>query len=168
VDNQPHWRNLSDPGSRLLRVELWDVQALAMALMREHGVAGEWHLGWDHARRRAGMCRFQTRTITLSRHLMELYEPHHVREVVLHEIAHALVGPAHNHDAVWRAKAREIGSSGSRALPADSPRPPAPWLGRCPRGHEYQRYRRPQVQGSCSRCSARFDPRFLVEWHYRG
>ena len=96
--------------------------------MARHGV-GDWSLGWDNARTRAGMCRYNTRTISLSRPLMALYEREQVREVVLHEIAHALVGAKHNHDAVWRAKAREIGSTGARALPVDSPRPPAPWVG---------------------------------------
>ncbi|MDX5318813.1 MAG: SprT-like domain-containing protein [Actinomycetes bacterium] len=148
-------------------MDLRDVRLLATGLMSQHGV-GDWQLGWDNARTRAGMCRFGTRTISLSRHLMVLYEPEQVREVVLHEIAHALVGPQHNHDSVWRAKAREIGSSGARALPADSPRPPAPWVGRCPLGHEFHRYKRPPAQSSCSRCSSRFDARFLLEWHRRG
>lgn len=148
-------------------MDLRDVRILATGLMSQHGV-GDWQLGWDNARTRAGMCRFGTRTISLSRHLMVLYEPEQVREVVLHEIAHALVGPKHNHDSVWRAKAREIGSSGARALPADSPRPPATWVGRCPHGHEFHRYKRPPAQSSCSRCSSRFDARFLLEWHRHG
>ncbi|NCD16831.1 MAG: sprT domain-containing protein [Actinobacteria bacterium] len=145
-------------------MELGEVRRLATGLMARHGV-GDWSLGWDNARTRAGMCRYNTRTISLSRPLMALYEREQVREVVLHEIAHALVDAKHNHDAVWRAKAREIGSTGARALPVDSPRPPAPWVGRCPRGHEFHRYRRPPARSSCSRCSSRFDARFLLEWH---
>lgn len=148
-------------------MDLRDVRTLATGLMAHHGLDG-WLLGWDNARTRAGMCRYASRTISLSRPLMALYEPDQVREVVLHEIAHALVGPAHKHDSVWRAKARELGSSGARALPVGSPRPPAPWLGRCPQGHEFQRYRRPPARSSCSRCSARFDARFLLQWHRRG
>ena len=35
-------------------------------------------------------------------------------ESLLHEIAHALVGRKHNHDAEWKAKAREIGCTGER------------------------------------------------------
>lgn len=132
--------------------------------MRHHGVDPGWRLGWDNARRRAGQTRFRDRTITLSRHLMALYQPEHVREVILHEIAHALVGPAHHHDAVWRATARRIGATGRRLLPADAPRPPAPWVGRCSAGHEFHRYRRPPAKASCSRCSHTFDPRFLIHW----
>lgn len=143
-------------------MELTDVRALATDLMRRHGVS-DWRLEWDNARTRAGMCRYHARTISLSKPLMALYDPEQVREVVLHEIAHALVGPAHRHDSVWRATARAIGSTGERVL-ASSPRPPAPWIGQCPRGHEFQRYRRPPARSSCSRCSARFDPRFVLQW----
>ena len=32
-----------------------------------------------------------------------------VKNTLLHEIAHALVGPGHRHNRVWRQKAREIG-----------------------------------------------------------
>lgn len=34
-------------------------------------------------------------------------------DTVAHEVAHALVGPAHGHDAVWRRKAVELGGSGT-------------------------------------------------------
>jgi len=144
-------------------MDLRDVHTMATSLLRAHGL-GTWHVGWDNARRRAGMCRYHTRTISLSRPLMALYDADQVREVLLHEIAHALVGPEHHHDAVWRAKARELGGTGRRALPAETPRPPAPWLGRCPRGHEFPRYRLPRGSASCSVCSPRFDARFLIEW----
>ena len=33
----------------------------------------------------------------------------HVLDTILHEIAHALVGSHHKHDAVWKAKCKEIG-----------------------------------------------------------
>jgi predicted SprT family Zn-dependent metalloprotease len=37
-----------------------------------------------------------------------------LKDIALHEIAHALVGCSHGHDAVWKAKAVSIGSSGER------------------------------------------------------
>jgi predicted SprT family Zn-dependent metalloprotease len=37
-----------------------------------------------------------------------------IRNTVLHEIAHALVGYIHHHDHVWKKKAIEIGCSGDR------------------------------------------------------
>ena len=32
-----------------------------------------------------------------------------IRDTLLHEIAHAIVGPGHGHDAVWQTAARRIG-----------------------------------------------------------
>jgi len=70
------------------------VMDLAHDLMAANGV-GDWDLGLDRARRRAGQTDHTRRRITLSRALMELYSPDEVRETVLHEIAHARVGAAH-------------------------------------------------------------------------
>jgi ribulose-5-phosphate 4-epimerase/fuculose-1-phosphate aldolase len=86
---------------------------LATALMAEHGLCG-WRIKLDHARRRAGLCDFSAKVISLSRHYVRHAEPDHIRDTILHEIAHALVGPRHGHDAVWRRKAREIGCTATR------------------------------------------------------
>lgn len=89
------------------------VLGIANEELERHGLAA---LGWrarlDHARRRFGQCRFRTRTISISAPLAELNDEARVRNTVLHEIAHALVGPAHGHDYVWHQKAREIGCDG--------------------------------------------------------
>jgi len=39
-----------------------------------------------------------------------------VRDTLLHEIAHALVGTAHGHDEVWKAKCLEIGAINLRGV----------------------------------------------------
>ena len=44
-----------------------------------------------------------------------------VRDTILHEIAHALVGPGHGHDAVWKRKCREVGARPERCGQADMP-----------------------------------------------
>ena len=60
--------------------------------MEEAGV-GDWELSLDRARRRAGQTDHTRRRLTLSHHLMSLYDEPQVRETILHEIAHARVGP---------------------------------------------------------------------------
>lgn len=149
---------------RLQGVELVEVERLARAEMTRAGLGPEWSLAWDHARRRAGRCVFATKTISLSKPLMKLYDEAAVREVVAHEIAHALVGPGHNHDAAWRAAARRLGSTGRSSLPATLPSPPPTWVGTCPNGHTVGRYRTPTRTQSCSRCCRRFDRRYLITW----
>ncbi len=93
--------------------ELAVVARLAEKLLAEHRLSG-WSFDFDHAARRAGSCRYGRRRITLSLQFARQASEAEIRETLLHEIAHALVGPKHNHDAVWRAKAREIGASGER------------------------------------------------------
>ncbi|RKS77529.1 putative SprT family Zn-dependent metalloprotease [Motilibacter peucedani] len=148
-------------------MELEEAEALARALMRQHGLRG-WSLVFDGAKTRAGVCRASTREIGLSRVLTELHSPAEVRDTVLHEIAHALVGPHHGHDAVWRARAVAIGCSGNRCVSSESAAVPADWVGVCPAGHRTTRHRRPTRVQSCRRCSSRFDPRAVFTWTHQG
>ena len=109
-------------------MDLRDAFALAEDLLEHHGLT-DWSIAYDGAKKRAGICRFGPRVIGLSAPLTVLHSVDDVRDTILHEIAHALVGPQHGHDAVWRAKAREIGCSGERCVSADSPRVPGDWVG---------------------------------------
>lgn len=140
-----------------------DVMTLARSLMEANDVGG-WNLKLDHARRRAGQTNHTSRTISLSRHLMALYDEEQVRETVLHEIAHARVGAKHGHDAVWRAEAIRLGASGKRLVDLSAPTVPAPWVGVCPNGHRVERMRRPSRPMSCAQCARKFDERYLITW----
>jgi predicted SprT family Zn-dependent metalloprotease len=93
--------------------ELAAVIRLAEELLAEHRLGG-WSFDFDHAVRRAGSCHYGRRRITLSLQFARQVSEAEIRETLLHEIAHALVGPEHHHDAVWRARAKEIGASGER------------------------------------------------------
>ena len=148
-------------------VNLPDVLSLAHSLMEEADV-GDWDLAFDRARRRAGQTDHARRRITLSRHLMSLYDEDQVRETVLHEIAHARVGPRHGHDAVWAAEATRLGATGRRLIDAQAPRLRGRWVGRCPAGHEVDRMRRPASPVSCSRCAPRFSLEHLLTWSLDG
>jgi len=136
-------------------------------LLREHGL-DDWTIVADRAKTRAGVCRFAKRQIGLSAPITLLHDEPEVLDTILHEIAHALVGPQHGHDAVWRAKALAIGCSGDRCVSADAPRVPGDWVGRCSAGHEKSRHRAPTRLMSCGQCSRRFDARHLFTWTYRG
>lgn len=95
------------------------VHALIAGLMSEHGLTARgWVYRFDTAVSRAGCCYFATRTIALSKHLAlsSQHDMKHVKNIILHEIAHALAGPAAAHGPVWRETALRIGCDGCRCL----------------------------------------------------
>lgn len=140
---------------------------LARSLMDAHGLHA-WSVGLDRAKTRAGVTVFAQRRISLSAPLTRLHDEGHVRDTILHEIAHAVVGPAHGHDSVWKAKAREIGASDARCFTSAAARELAPFIGICPAGHEVRRHKRPTRLVSCSQCAPRFELGNLFEWTHRG
>lgn len=89
--------------------------AVIRGLMLRHGLH-EWQFVIDNAQSRAGACNYDKKTLTFSKYLLlnvEITEEQ-VSNIVLHEIAHALVGPDHLHDDVWRNKALSIGCDGMK------------------------------------------------------
>lgn len=148
-----------------MQVEVRHAVTMAEELIAEHGLEG-WRVVVDRAKTRAGICREGRREIGLSGPLTVLHDETEVRDTVLHEIAHALVGTAHGHDAVWRAAARAIGCSGQRTTSA--PKPPGRWSGSCPAGHTCTRHRRPSRVVACGRCGTSFSPENLMTWSYDG
>lgn len=89
------------------------VAELARTLLAQHKLDA-WRFEFDHSTRRAGCCHFRDQRITLAFDLARNGTHTEIRDTLLHEIAHALVGWKHHHDAVWRAKAQELGGSGAR------------------------------------------------------
>ncbi len=89
------------------------VDALAADLLAKFELSG-WIFRLDYSTRRAGCCNYRDRTISVAFDLARNAADEGILDTLLHEIAHALVGKRHNHDAVWQARAREIGCSGER------------------------------------------------------
>jgi predicted SprT family Zn-dependent metalloprotease len=148
-------------------VQLHAAYELAVSLVEDHGLSG-WTVDFDMAKRRAGVCRYEKRIIGLSAPLTRLHDEAEVRDTILHEIAHALAGPAAGHGPEWQAKARSIGCSATRCLPADAPRVPGAWLGVCSAGHVVERHKRPVRVMACGRCGPGFSADNIFEWTYRG
>lgn len=140
----------------------------ARTLLDQHGLV-DWRVRLDHARRRAGCCYYQQKTISLSQVLLCSYPQSAIDQVILHEIAHALVGAQHKHDRVWKKKATEIGAKPEARLSAALPTPSAPWVGTCPRCNtKRQLYRSPRRVVSCAKCSKTFNKDLIFEWEHHG
>ena len=96
-------------------MKLDDAENLALVLMEDHGIGSTWSFAFDGAKRRCGVCNYNTRTISVSRHFVRMNDEAAVRDVVLHEIAHALVGPkADAHGSAWKLQAMRIGARPER------------------------------------------------------
>ena len=96
-------------------MELNLVKILADKLLDEHGLIEKgWRFSFDRAKRRAGSCKFSKKEITIAKAYAEQQERMEIKNTILHEIAHALVGSQHGHSQIWRKKAKEIGCDASR------------------------------------------------------
>jgi len=134
MQRAPHQPTLFDdtqsqsPTSNAVRPALSNAQIEVMAnrMMKQHGLA-RWQFRWDHARNRCGACHFDNKTISLSTHFCRLNSEAEIEQTLLHEIAHALVGPDHAHDQTWQDCARRIGAR-THATNTTAAMPKHKWL----------------------------------------
>jgi predicted SprT family Zn-dependent metalloprotease len=119
-----------------------EARTLAGELLTRHGLR-DWTFAFNRRKRNLGLCRYHRKTIELSIFFVDRNDWDEIRDTILHEIAHALVGPDHGHDAVWKAKCLEIGARPERCGQADMPA--GRWQARCNGcGQEFSRHRRPR------------------------
>lgn len=147
-----------DAVSDLERVRHW-----ANALLALH-LDASWSFDFDRATRRAGLCNFAHKRITVSRHLAQRFDDDAIHQVLLHEVAHALAGARTGHGAEWRRVARGLGYVGGVTHDGPIADERARWRGSCPSGHEFVRFRRPSREVSCGRCSRGFSLAAIITW----
>jgi SNF2 family DNA or RNA helicase len=80
------------------------------AKLDEHNLR-DWHvrLTSDPNQPFLGLCVHRDKSIILNSAHIDIHPDAEVRCTILHEVAHAIVGPDHAHNEVWESKAREIG-----------------------------------------------------------
>jgi predicted SprT family Zn-dependent metalloprotease len=130
-----------------------------------------WQFKFDHARTRFGCCNFSTKTISLSKILTELNSPQKIRDTILHEIAHALVGKNHAHDKVWKEKILAIGGRAERCFrKSEIEMPQSKFVAICPNCRaEFPTFRRHKRKVACRGCCQKFNrgkfaSEFLLEF----
>lgn len=151
-------------------MELSQARALAIELMEKHQLIDQgWRFGFNNRKINGGYCRFVSKQITLNKIFTLSSGEKEVTDTILHEIAHALCGPKHGHDMVWKRKALEIGCSGNRCFDLNDDHKQvllsvAPYKAICSNGHEHFAFRRPKRTRSCGLCSQRYDPHNTLEY----
>jgi predicted SprT family Zn-dependent metalloprotease len=100
--------------------QITETLALAKQLMGVEWIEGQptlieqgWTFKFAKDKRTVGWCRHSQKTIEVSKYYLDSH-PDEIKDTILHEIAHALVGPNHGHDYVWRRMCVKIGANPRR------------------------------------------------------
>lgn len=152
-------------------MNLISVIKLAKSLMDEHGLTKNgWVFKFDNSKKRFGCCNYTRKKISLSKDLCVLNSEHDVKDTILHEIAHALVGHSHGHDNVWKQKALSIGCNGERCYSSENVmQPDSKYFAICSGcGYEHKKHRAPRKNASCGFCSGgKYNSNFKLNYQLR-
>lgn len=107
-----------------------EAKELAEQLFRKHGLDMlGWKLEFNKSPNHLGQCWFGQKVIALSVYMLNSSNLADVTDTLLHEIAHALTGPAHkDHTDEWKRVAISIGCTGNKcgSMSADNSRSVTP------------------------------------------
>lgn len=148
-----------------------DVLKLWVRLRDEHNLNGwfnHWKLLFMRSSRILGNCNYKYKTIWLSEKFVELNDEHIVKDILLHEIAHALT-KGHKHNKIFKAKAISIGCRNINSSVTDKINvPKGNFSYKCPSCNRiteaYRRYKRTHSCGDCcnKHNNRKFDKRFIL------
>lgn len=137
-------------------MDLQELKTRAALEMAKNGLSG-WTFGLADTKRRLGVCKYRTKQIEIAEYYA-LHSPEEtVLDTLLHEIAHAIVGPGAGHGPKWKAVAARLGAT-PRACETSSAAAmqPGDWQATCSAcNRTFHRYKRPlSVSGYRCRCPA--------------
>jgi len=89
------------------------------ALLDEFGLTEQgWTFDLSNEKNTLGCCHYDKKRIVFSTYYIDIpWEE--IEDTIRHEIAHALVGSDHGHDAVWKRKCLEVGARAERCAPKE-------------------------------------------------
>lgn len=145
------------------------IEDTTYTILNENGLHN-WTVSFGSAYNRLGSCSHHKKTIRFSMRFAEALPWEETYDTILHEIAHAIVGPGQGHNYVWRNAARELGLSNPQSHASVDVEFEKPWIGTCPSGHTTSMARAPQRVRSCGTCSGGrgFSIDYLFEWKKNG
>src|SRR5262245_2425444 len=119
---------------------------IAAELFRLHRLDVDgWRLEFRNYGHRLGSCCSRRRIIALNGFYADRNAESHVIDTLLHEIAHALVGPSHGHGTVWKAMVCKLGCIPKACSKTGILIRPGKWQAACPTcARHFHKYRRPR------------------------
>jgi predicted SprT family Zn-dependent metalloprotease len=105
-------------------------------------------------------CIYSTKTIEFSKYFLELNSKKLIKDVILHELSHALCDASCGHDETWKSKCIELGANPTRLIENVKLMPGA-YQATCPQCNKiFNRYR-PPPKGRKYRCNVCDEP---IKW----
>ena len=76
-----------------------EIEKMAIELMTQHGLIQKgWKFEWNKRKNNFGLCNEKKKAISLSLMTIPFVNVEKIKDTVLHEIAHALVGVSNQHN----------------------------------------------------------------------
>jgi len=133
----------------LIDNKLTSIRTLAEGLIVEHGLAG-WKFNYNKDQLTAGLCYSELKLIELSALMCITNTIETVTDIILHEIAHGIVGFKAKHNIKWRKKFQEIGGSGLVLFEGNAF---AKFISICSKcNHQYGFTKIPKKRKACGMC----------------
>ena len=132
-----------------------EAQALANQLMKQY-LSPDWHFMWMNTKRSCARCSFRFRLIELNSTYIQFAPDDDIKNSILHEIAHAIAGPAAGHGWAWKIACRQVGCAGDRLARGEHidnfVMSQAKYVADCPCGVPHIRNRKATGIYTCSQC----------------
>jgi predicted SprT family Zn-dependent metalloprotease len=154
-------------------MDIRQAETLAISLIKKHGLLDKgWCFEFDNSVRRFGVCKYYNKTIGLSKKLVELNDEEQVKDTILHEIAHAIVGRGNGHGQKWKEVCIRIGAKPERCYSSEDTSTPElkyyAKCGACGTEHQKARLKYKNARRSCKCQSGKdWSDRVLLEFRAR-
>ena len=138
-------------------MDLKELESIAAQELRKHGLH-DWSFRLSNAKRLLGVCKYRSKRIEIAEYYARSNPPETVLDTLLHEIAHAIAGPAARHGPAWKMIAVRLGAI-PRACETSQQivTKPGDWQATCPACEKvFHLYKRPMsLRGYRCKCEAR-------------
>lgn len=139
-------------------MKLSDAKRIGEELIEKY--CEDFRLKFNNRKRTLGYCKHSTLTISLSKEFVKLNDEDKVRDILLHEIAHALSPLNEGHGRIFKSNAISIGCKNIMSNTTDKSIVSAKgrFVYTCPNcGNKVHFYRRKSRKSACGECCNKYN-----------